>query len=109
MRARARWLAGLLLVLAVAGCGGGEAPTTPTAPPASGGGDGGRDSGVEVRQGAFPAGGGSGIVASSRYPGVLWAIRDRGGQDRPGRPGNALYAYKVVGGRVGEIAGGASF
>jgi hypothetical protein len=107
MRARARWLAGLLLVLAVAGCGGGEAPTTPTAPPASGGGDGGRDSGVEVRQGAFPAGGGSGIVASSRYPGVLWAIRDRGGQDRPGRPQNALYAYKVTDGQVGEVAGAA--
>ena len=31
-----------------------------------------------------------------------------GGRDRPGRPGNALYAYKVVGGRVGEVAG-ASF
>jgi len=29
-------------------------------------------------------------------------------RDRPGRPGNALYAYKVVGGRVGEVDG-ASF
>jgi hypothetical protein len=30
------------------------------------------------------------------------------GHPGPGRPGNALYAYKVVGGRVGEVAG-ASF
>jgi hypothetical protein len=101
----------LLLVVVAAGCGGGEAPpttpTNPTAPPASGGGGGGRDSGVEVQQRAFPAGGGSGIVASSRYPGVLWAIRDRGGQDRPGRPQNALYAYKVADGQVGEVAGAA--
>jgi len=62
-----------------------------------------RDPGVEVQPEAFPAGGGSGIVASRRYPGVLWAIRDRGAQDRPGRPQNALYAYKVSGGRVGRI------
>jgi hypothetical protein len=40
---------------------------------------------------------------------VLWAIRDRGVQDRPGKPQNALYAYKVTGGRVGTLAGGASF
>jgi hypothetical protein len=97
----------LLLALAVAGCGGGEVPpTTPTAPPTSrGGGGGGGDSGVEVQERAFAAGGGSGIVASKRYPGVLWAIRDRGGQDRPGRPQNALYAYKVTDGRVGTVAG----
>ena len=111
MRARLGWLAVLLVVLtlAVAGCGGGEAPpTTPTAPPAGGsGGGGGRDPGVEVQPEAFPAGGGSGIVASKRYPGVLWAIRDRGGQDRPGRPQNALYAYKVTDGQVGKVAGAA--
>jgi hypothetical protein len=108
----ARRLAVLLLVLVVgAGCGGGEAPTTPTTPttrPAGGGGGGGRggpDPGVEVQRRGFAAGGGSGIVASSRYPGVLWAIRDRGGQDRPGRPQNALYAYKVADGRVGQVAG----
>jgi hypothetical protein len=59
---------------------------------------------VVQRQG-FEAGGGSGIVASRRYPGVLWAIRDRGAQDRPGKPRNALYAYKVSGGRVGEVDG----
>jgi hypothetical protein len=34
---------------------------------------------------------------------VLWAIRDRGAEDRPGRPQNALYAYKVTGGRVGKV------
>ena len=108
MRPRARWLAALALVLAVAGCGGGEAPpTTPTSPTA--GGDGGRESGVEVQREAFPAGGGSGIVASKRHPGVLWAIRDRGGQDRPDRPQNALYAYKVVNGRVTKVAPGAEF
>jgi hypothetical protein len=113
MRARPRHLTALLLLVAAAaaGCGGGEVPpTTPTAPPASGGGGGGgRDSGVEVRQRAFAAGGGSGIVASKRYPGVLWAIRDRGGQDRPGRPQNALYAYQVTAGQVGKLAGGAAF
>jgi hypothetical protein len=100
----------VLVALALAGCGGGEAPpTTPTIPPPStSGGGGARDPGVEVQPEAFPAGGGSGIVASKRYPGVLWAIRDRGAQDRPGRPRNALYAYKVTGGRVGKI-GDAAF
>jgi hypothetical protein len=108
MRARVRWLAGLLVALAIAGCGGGEVPpTTPTSPPTTSGGGGGRDSGVEVQQRAFAAGGGSGIVASKRHPGVLWAIRDRGGRDRPGRPQNALYAYKVTDGQVGEVAGAA--
>jgi hypothetical protein len=108
MRAWVRWLVGLLVALAVAGCGGGEVPpTTPTSPPTTSGGGGGRDSGVEVQQRAFAAGGGSGIVASKRYPGVLWAIRDRGGQDRPGRPQNALYAYKVTDGQVGKVAGAA--
>ena len=100
---------GVLLALLLAGCsGGGAPPTTPTIPPPStSGGGGARDPGVEVQPEAFPAGGGSGIVASRRYPGVLWAIRDRGGQDKPGRPQNALYAYKVAGGRVGTIAGAA--
>ena len=104
-----RRLAVLLLLVAVAaGCGGGGAPpTTPTPPPTSGGG--GRDPGVQVQERAFAAGGGSGIVASKRYPGVLWAIRDRGGQDRPGQPQNALYAYKVTDGQVGKLAGGAAF
>ena len=101
---RARWVT-VLLVALVAGCADGGAPTTPTTPPSGGGPDGG----VQVQRRAFPAGGGSGIVASGRYPGVLWAIRDRGAQDRPGRPRNALYAYRVVDGRVGEVADGASF
>jgi hypothetical protein len=99
-------LAGLVLVLVLAGCGGGGAPPpTPTTPAAGGGGVG---AGVQVQRRAFPAGGGSGVVASKRYPGVLWAIRDRGGQSHPGRPQNALYAYQVSGGRVGTVAG-ASF
>jgi hypothetical protein len=97
----------LLAVAAGCGGGGGAPPTTPTIPtPPTGGG---RDAGVQVQERAFEAGGGSGIVASSRYPGILWAIRDRGGQDRPGKPQNALYAYKVTDGRVGTTAGGASF
>jgi hypothetical protein len=100
--------AAVSLAVVVAGCGGGgEAPpTTPTSPPATAGG--GADPGVVVQRRAFAAGGGSGIVASRRYPGVLWAIRDRGGQPHPGRPQNALYAYQVTGGRVGKVAG-ASF
>jgi hypothetical protein len=101
---RARWVT-VLLVALVAGCANAGAPTTPTTPSSTGAPDGG----VQVRRRAFAAGGGSGIVASRRYPGVLWAIRDRGGQDRPGRPGNALYAFRVVDGRVGELAGGAGF
>jgi hypothetical protein len=103
-----RRLAVLVLLVAVAaGCGGGGVPpTTPTTPQTSGGG---RDAGVQVQERAFAAGGGSGIVASKRHPGVLWAIRDRGGQDRPGKPQNALYAYKVTDGRVGKLAGRASF
>jgi hypothetical protein len=103
-----RRLAVLLLLVAVAaGCGdGGAPPTTPTGTTAGGGGT---DGGVQVQRRAFQAGGGSGIVASSRHPGVLWAIRDRGGQDRPGKPQNALYAYKVVDGRVVEVVPGASF
>jgi hypothetical protein len=104
-----RRLAVLLLLVAVAaGCGGGGVPpTTPTIPTPSTSA-GGRDAGVQVQKRAFEAGGGSGVVASKRYPGILWAIRDRGGQDRPGKPQNALYAYKVTGGKVGTVAG-ASF
>ena len=66
------------------------------------------DLGVQVQERAFEAGGGSGIVASKRYPGCS----GRSGPGRPGPPGkpqNALYAYKVSGGRVGTLAGGASF
>ena len=82
--------AGLVVafLLVLAGCGGGEAPpTTPTIPsPSTSGGGGARDPGVEVQPEGFPVGGGSGIVASKRYPGVLWAIRDRGAQDRRAGP-----------------------
>jgi hypothetical protein len=99
---------GVALVAAVvvlgAGCSGGGSGGSPT-PTAGSGSDGG----VLVQERAFGAGGGSGVVASSRYPGVLWAIRDRGGQAKPGRPQNALYAYKVVDGHVREIVPGASF
>src|SRR5215218_2843117 len=34
-------------------------------------------------------------------------VRDRGGRDRPGQPRNALYAIKVVDGRVQDVAPGA--
>jgi hypothetical protein len=61
---------------------------------------------ITVEHRGFGAGGGSGLVASSRRPGVFWAIRDRGGQDRPGQPQNALYALKVVGGQVVDVAPG---
>jgi hypothetical protein len=102
-----RFALAVTLLAVVAGCGGDPALTTPTTPPTTTAG--GPDGGVQVQQRAFEAGGGSGIVASRRYPGVLWAIRDRGGQDRPGKPQNALYAYKVVDGRVGEVVPGATF
>jgi hypothetical protein len=72
---RRRWVT-VLLVALVAGCADTGAPTTPTGPPTSGGSEGV----VQVERRAFAAGGGSGIVASRRYPGVLWAIRDRDGQ-----------------------------
>jgi hypothetical protein len=61
---------------------------------------------ITIRHDGLAAGGGSGIVASSRRPGVFWAVRDRGGQDRPGEPQNALYAFKVVGGEPEDVAPG---
>jgi hypothetical protein len=61
---------------------------------------------ITIRHDGFEAGGGSGIVASSRRPGVYWAVRDRGGVDRPGQPQNALYAFKVVGGEPADVAPG---
>jgi hypothetical protein len=101
--AAARLAAAALLAVAAGACSGPVGPgATPTSAPAAAGA-------VQVERGAFPAGGGSGIVASRRHPGVLWAIRDRGGQARPGRPQNALYAFKVDGGHVTDVAGGARF
>ena len=61
---------------------------------------------ITVRHDGFEAGGGSGIVASGRRPGVFWAVRDRGGMDRPGQPQNALYAFKVTGGEPEDVAPG---
>jgi hypothetical protein len=61
---------------------------------------------VTIRRRGFEAGSGSGIVASSRRPGVFWAVRDRGAMDRPGQPRNALYAFKLVGGRRKAVAPG---
>jgi hypothetical protein len=97
-------LLGVLLAL-VAGCsdGGGGRLTTPT----GGTAQGGPDEAITISHRGFTAGGGSGLVASERYPGVLWAVRDRGGRDRPGQPRNALYAIKVVDGRVEDVAPGA--
>jgi hypothetical protein len=102
--------AGLMLVAACSE-GGRQGLTTPTvattAPP-------GRSTPttarpldrITIRHDGFEAGGGSGIVASSSRPGVFWAIRDRGGVDRPGQPQNALYAFKVVGGEPADVAPG---
>ena len=104
----ASWAGAVAVVLLMlAGCDGGSgAPTTPTTPITT---RASANDGLQVLQRAFEAGGGSGVVASKRYPGVLWAIRDRGGQDRPGKPQNALYAYKVVDGRVEQVVDGATF
>jgi hypothetical protein len=97
-------LLGVVLALATGCSGGGGGPlTTPT----GGTAQGGSGAGITVSRRGFTAGGGSGLVASKRHPGVLWAIRDRGGQDRPGQPRNALYALKVAGGRVEDVAPGA--
>jgi hypothetical protein len=121
-RRRAPALAALALagVVAVAGCspaggggsrrtgapvaigGGGARPAT-TAPGA--GGAGAQSDRVAVRRGAFPPSEGSGVVGSASHPGVLWAIRD-GGRSEPGRPRVALYAYKLDGGRLAELAPG---
>jgi hypothetical protein len=92
-------LAAALLALAAACSGSGGRLTTPTSTPAPG-----ADPAVQVDRQAFPAKGGSGVVASARYPGVLWAIRDRGGSDQPGRPKTALYAYKTEQGQVSALA-----
>jgi hypothetical protein len=113
-RPRVALLATATAVALAAGCSGvgSEPPTTPTAAPSTASAttaDGGSDGEVRVQERAFEAGGGSGVVASKRHQGVLWAIRDRGGQDKPGKPQNALYAYKVVDGQVEEVVGGAPF
>jgi hypothetical protein len=104
---RAR-LAAALLALAAACSAGGEL-TTPTSTPPAASGDTRADLGVRVDRQAFPVKGGSGVVASARHPGVLWAIRDRGGSDQPGRPKTALYAYKTESGRVTSLIPQASF
>src|SRR6266511_3935376 len=103
------WRRGLVLAVvlasavAAAGCGSSAGPATTRAPQA--GGAGGRADRVEVRHGAFPPSEGSGVVASASHPGVLWAIRDSG-RSEPGRPRVALYAYKLVDGRLAEVAPG---
>ena len=82
---------------------GGGGPATTRAPAT--GGAGGQADRVVVRHGAFPPSEGSGVVASVSHPGVLWAIRD-GGRSERGRPRAALYAYKLVDGRLAEVAPG---
>jgi|GEM_PF-2149313 len=101
--------AGLALV---AGCseGGRQGLTTPTTPPTAATRTTPTTAAavdqITIQHRGFEAGGGSGIVASSRKPGVFWAVRDRGGVDRPGQPQNALYAFKVAGGQVEPVAPG---
>jgi hypothetical protein len=97
----------------VAGCseGGRHGMTTPTLATTSAGGGTTpttvrRLDRITIRHDGFEAGGGSGIVASSRRAGVFWAVRDRGGMDRPGQPQNALYAFKVLGGEPANVAPG---
>ncbi|MBA3430400.1 MAG: hypothetical protein H0U16_02820 [Actinobacteria bacterium] len=48
----------------------------------------------------FPFSEGSGLVASRRFPGVMWALRDSGGGDR-----SRLYAFKIADGRLAAIDG----
>ncbi|HEU4399296.1 MAG TPA: hypothetical protein VFU54_15850 [Actinomycetota bacterium] len=95
-------------LLALAACSGRDqasltTPTNPTTPATTIGGASSNE--VTVQHRGFMAGGGSGIVASEREPGVFWAVRDRGGMARPGRPQNALYAFEVADGRVGSAPG----
>jgi hypothetical protein len=107
-RSPARLAAVLLAAVLTAACSGADRPglTTPTGStgrPGTGG-----TGGVRAERGAFEAGNNSGIVASKRHPGVFWAIRDRGATDKPGKPRNGLYAFRVEGGRVGEVVPGAA-
>jgi hypothetical protein len=110
-RLRVALLAGAAALAAGCSGGGSETLTTPTVsttpstPRSTGEGSGGK---VQVLHRGFEAGGGSGVVASKRYPGVFWAIRDRGGQDRPDKPQNALYAFKLVDGQIDEVVPGAT-
>jgi hypothetical protein len=46
----------------------------------------------------------SGVIASRGHPGVLWAIRDGGSDDR-----NALYAFQVRSGGILPFASGELF
>jgi hypothetical protein len=89
-------------LLALGGCSGRD-PGTLTTPTTTGGAT--TANGITVQRRGFDAGGGSGIVASKRNPGVFWAVRDRGAAARPGRPRNALYAFTVAGGQVGRAPG----
>jgi hypothetical protein len=93
-------LVGALLALGACSGRGPGTLTTPTSTGAAASRDG-----ITVQRRGFDAGGGSGIVASKRDPGLFWAVRDRGAAARPGRPRNALYAFTVAGGRVGRAPG----
>jgi hypothetical protein len=100
---RSRRLAAVLLGALLLGACSGRGPeplTTPTTAAAAA-----SRNRITVERRGFDAGGGSGIVASKRDPGLFWAIRDRGAAARPGRPRNALYAFTVAGGRVGHAPG----
>ena len=94
----------VVAVLALAACS--QEPATPIAPSSTSRGQGqGR---VSVQRGAFFAGEGSGVVASKRYPGVLWAIRDSG-PSTANRPRAALYAYRQVDGQLADLVHGKKF
>jgi hypothetical protein len=112
--ARARRFVGALVMCLLAGCSAtGEGPrATPIGPTTSTTASQERATGipsdVSVERHLFAAREGSGVVSSSRDPDLLWAIRDSG-PSTPGKPRAALYGYRVVDGRLSDVAPGRRF
>jgi hypothetical protein len=57
--------------------------------------------------GTLSAGEASGVVASRKYPGVMWWHRDGGPEN--GQPRNAVFAYRIDGGKLAELSPGVHF
>ncbi len=112
--ARPRLLAVAVAVCLLAGCSGGGRgadPTpigsaTPTTAPQTTAA--GLPRGVSVQRHLFAAREGSGVVSSRKNQGLLWAIRDNG-PSTSGKPRAALYGYRVVDGRLADVAPGRRF